>query len=493
MVIREKGMGKKKMPGGVRAWSWFVRTGKTYVLFLSLLLLIVLPGLFFTVRGQKPQEKEKPKPLTRILFVFDASQSMYGRWQSDMKINIAQKLLSNLLDSLMFVDNLELALRVYGHQKPFPPQDCDDSKLEVPFSDNNIKKIKHVLKLLVPKGTTPIAYSLEKSAKDFPPCDNCRNIIILITDGLEECSGDPCAVSRALQKQGVILKPFIIGIGKDFKNAFDCVGTYFDASEEANFSKALNVVISQALNSTTAQVNLLDQEDNPTETNVGMTFYDSYSGLIKYNFIHTLNSRGIPDTLYIDPLLTYNLVVHTIPTVEKDSIILTPGKHTIIPVTCPQGYLQIKVGGSNANLRNLQCIVRRKGKMATLNVQPFNTTEKYLVGSYDLEILCLPRLMISDVEVLQSNTTTVEIPVPGIAVIQKTTNGYGSLFVEEDNRLKWIYNFRDNAPNLESLILQPGKYRAVFRSKFTDRTIYTVEKTFRVESGETVNVKLYQN
>ena len=47
--------------------------------------------LFFSVIlfAQTIQEEEKPQPLTRILFVMDASQSMYGRWQSDMKINIA--------------------------------------------------------------------------------------------------------------------------------------------------------------------------------------------------------------------------------------------------------------------------------------------------------------------------------------------------------------------------------------------------------------------
>ncbi|MBK9542788.1 MAG: hypothetical protein IPO49_10860 [Bacteroidetes bacterium] len=65
---------------------------------------------------------------------FDASQSMYGQWQSGAKIDIAKSLMKKVLDSLRYVDNLELALRVYGHQKPYPPQDCDDSRLGVPFS-----------------------------------------------------------------------------------------------------------------------------------------------------------------------------------------------------------------------------------------------------------------------------------------------------------------------------------------------------------------------
>ena len=455
---------------------------------LCLLFLLLTLGL----KAQTLEEDEKPPPLTRILFVMDASQSMYGRWQSDMKISIARKLLSNLLDSLKSVENLELALRVYGHQHPFPPQICNDTKLVVPFSKDNIPSIKHKLKSINPKGTTPIAYALEQAGYDFPACDNCRNIIILITDGLEECDGDPCAVSHALQKRGVVLKPFIIGIGRNFSEAFDCVGTYYDASSEEEFSKALNVVISQALNSTTSQVNLLDEYGKPTETNVNMTFYDNFSGLIKYNFIHTMNYKGLPDTLVIDPLLAYDIVVHTIPPTKIDSVSLNPGKHTVIALETPQGYLLLKLESNDRTVRDLKCIVREKGKMETLNVMRFGNTEKYLTGFYDLEVLSLPRIYINNVEISQSRTTTIEIPLPGIAVIEKKASGYGGVFLMEENEMKWIYNFRDNVAQRETLVLQPGTYKAVFRSKYSKRSFSTVEKTFIVESGKTVNVKLYR-
>jgi Ca-activated chloride channel family protein len=459
----------------------------THIIFL--LAILFIPFVSFS----QTNDKEKPKPTTRILFVFDASQSMFGRWQSDMKITIAQKLLSNLLDSLKDVQNLELALRVFGHQKQFPPQDCDDSKLEIPFAKDNTDKIKNKLKSIVPKGTTPIASSLELCANDFTTCDNCRNIIVLITDGIEECGGDPCAVSKSLQKKGIVLKPFIIGIGKDFSTAFSCVGTYFNAGSEKEFKQALDYVISQALNSTTAQVNLLDAYGNPTETNVNMTFYDNFSGLIKYNFIHTMNNRGLPDTLYLDPLSQYNLVVHTIPPVEKDSIKLTPGKHTIIPADVPQGYLKLVSGGKNpTDLKNFDAIIRQSGKMQTINLQEFGQTEKYLVGKYDMEILCMPRLYINDVDISQDSTTRVEIPQSGIATIQLSANGYGSVYQEDDNKLKWIYNLRENTAQ-ESLYLLPGKYRVVFRTKFTNKSAYTVEKSFIVTSGSSITVKMFQN
>jgi Ca-activated chloride channel homolog len=433
-----------------------------------------------------------PVVTTRILFVFDASKSMYGRWQSDMKIHIAQNLLIELLDSLEGVENLELALRVYGHQRPSPPQDCNDTRLEVPFSKNNGDLIKQKLRSIVPKGTTPIAQSLARAVDDFTACANCRNIIILITDGIEECDGDPCAVSQELQRKGIVLKPFVIGIGQGFKEQFDCVGTYFDAGSETQFRAALNVAISQALNSTTAQVNLLDVKGNATETNVSMTFYDHFSGQQKYNFVHTLSSRGVPDTLSIDPLATYRLVVHTIPPVSRDSIILLPGKHTVIPINAGQGTLNLKVAGNQQALNNLDCIIRRDGKMETINVQYFRQKEKYLVGRYDLEVLTIPRLIIQDVDIKQDHTTDVEIPEPGMVTIQRGSTGYGSIFQYDGNELKWVYNLKDNMSQ-DVLLMQPGTYKVVFRSRYAQRSFYTMEQTFTVSSGTSMKVLLTGN
>jgi len=447
------------------------------------LILLSLLVLMQSVSFGQTTKKLKAPTLTRIEFLFDASQSMYGQWQSGAKIDIAKSLMKKVLDSLRYVDNLELALRVYGHQKPYPPQDCDDSRLEVPFSKGNISTIQEVLKNLIPKGTTPIAKSLELCGNDFPQSPS-RNIVILVTDGIEECGGDPCAISAALQKKGIFLKPFVIGMGIDesWKKTFECVGRYFDATNEITFKQALDVVISQALNSTTMQVNLLDMQHNPTETNVNMTFYDRFSGEIKYNFIHTLNSKGNPDTLVIDPLPIYKIVVHTIPSVYLDSIVLTPGKHTIVGIDAPQGFLNLKFDGASEVKKPL-AIVRQHGDMKTLNVQDFNTTEKYIVGKYDLEILTLPRINLENVDISQSKTTTLQIPRPGMVTLISNNLGYGSIYVEDKNNLRWIFNMDENL-NKETIVLQPGKYHVIFRPKNSKESIYTIEKDFSVVSSE---------
>src|ERR1044071_210826 len=70
----------------------------------------------------------------RILFIFDDSYSMYAPWNSNIKIEVAKKVMGEFLDSLRSEPNLELALRCYGHTTFFKPErNCKDSKLEVPF------------------------------------------------------------------------------------------------------------------------------------------------------------------------------------------------------------------------------------------------------------------------------------------------------------------------------------------------------------------------
>ncbi len=441
--------------------------------------------LTFVVKTSYAQQTNQVVTLTRILFVFDASQSMLAKWETDSKINVAKKMMSTLLDSLSTVENLELALRVYGHQYSVPPQRCDDTRLEVPFAKNNFTKIKGVINTLQPQGTTPIARSLESAALDFPKSTKSRNIIILITDGIEACDGDPCAVSLALQKQGVMLKPFVIGVGLDieFKKTFECVGQYFDAANETQFKEVLGIVISQALNNTSLQVNLLDKSGNPTETDVNMTFYDKQNGKMKYNFIHTLNNRGVPDTLILDQLPTYRLVAHTIPPVFIDSIKLTPGKHTIVAADAPQGYLIVKA--NTQQYKELDFIVRKKGEMNTINVQNVNATEKYLVGNYDIEVLTLPRLLINDIDVAQSHTTTVRIPDPGMITFMMEAVGYGSVYLEKNNKLEWVVNL-DNEAIKQTYTLLPGNYQVSWRAKNVKRSMYSINKTFKIVSGSSI-------
>lgn len=445
-------------------------------------------ALFLCYPCYAKNNSSKSEEKTRILFIFDASQSMNGYWEKSKKIDIARKFLIRMVDSLECENNVQMALRVYGHQSPVPPQDCSDTKLEVPFQPNNAGKIRQTLRYLIPKGTTPIAHSLELASNDFPVSkQGIRNVVILITDGVEACDGDPCEVSAKLQKAGIILKPFIIGIGLDvnFKSSFECIGNFLQVEHEEKFGGTLEYVMSQVLNKTSAQINLIDANGSPTETDVAMTFYNRVSGKVRYQFMHTLNAKGNPDTLYIDPLLSYNITIHTIPELHKDSVTIQPGKHTKIGFDAPQGLLKIESNRTNL-YKNLQTIVKLDSQI--INTQKVNHSIKYITGKYNLEILTLPRITIPDVRIDQSKTTKITIPQPGLATIFKPSSGPCSVFVQRNGKLEWIYDMNEKTLR-ETLTLQPGIYHVIYRTKNATLSQNSRKTSFEITSGKSIPVR----
>ncbi len=458
-------------------------------------LVTVLFLLFFSVnagiaQSQAAKERDTPKPLTRVLFVFDASGSMADYWQSDTKYRIAVNVLSGILDSLKGNNKLEVGLRVYGPQRSSGP-DCESSYMMVPFGTDNFQTIKSVLQRLSPGGTTPIAYSLEQTVSDFSACVNCRNVVILITDGLEACGGDPCQVSMRLQASGIFLRPFIVGIGENMQPQFNCMGNYYNAANENEYRRALETIVATTLKEASAQINLLDRFGKPTQTDIHTTLYDHVTGTVKYSFIHTLSSDGLPDTLKLDPLVTYDVVVQTIPPLRKEAVWIEPGKHIVIEFDARQGFLRFIQEGE----RVVPCIIRRSGTGDAIHVQSSNLPERYLAGSYDVTVLTMPRMNFNHVEIGPDGFTQLRIPASGTVTLKQKMPIAGSLYMEMDEasekreELLWVDQLKPDQLE-ETRQLQPGRYVAVYRLKSSTRQEDTVVKRFNVEAGKSIEAEL---
>lgn len=466
--------------------QYFTYRWKSYWRILFVFMLLAnLSSIKLVAQGHKQ--------MTRILFMLDGSQSMANNWVNGSKMSAAKRILTNLVDSLAGIDNLQMALRVYGHQSYYSIHDCRDSKLEVGFRSKNEIFIKSKLRTIQPKGITPIAYSLERSEHDFPSDDNSRNIIILITDGEESCDGDPCAVANALQKKRAIVRPFVIGLNvqSNLNTRLDCIGTYYDASSPDNFESILHAIIKNVLNQTTTQVNLLDIDGQATESDINMTFYIPLSNSVGYNYYHTITDRGYSDSLEIDPLQRYNLIIQSLPPVELNNIDLIPNVHNVIEVPTPQGELNILMQSDllSSYQSQIKCLIRKHEAPGTVNVQLINTTEKYIVGNYDIDILTLPRIHIEDVELKQSHTTSITLPNPGLVTFYSSIEIYGGVFSFKDNQLNKIYQL-NNRILKETLALQPGTYYVIYRSRLAKDMQSTISKKFTINSGESKTIKL---
>jgi Ca-activated chloride channel family protein len=412
-------------------------------------------------------------------------------WNNQTRMAAAKEVLTKSIESLRGVPNLELALRVYGHQSNVTNtfQDCQDTKLEVAFGPANIDPIKNKIKGLQAKGATPIARSLEAAAADFPDT-LARNFIILITDGLESCDNDPCIVARKLRDKGVKVTPFVIGLGMDlsYLDKFECIGSYTDAESKAAFENVLSNILSKALLNTTVQINLNTVVGKPLETDVSMFLYEAGTPNLKYTFVHTLNRKGLPDTLVLDPSLKYDLRVATVPEVLKNNVPIVPHTHNIIQVPAGQGQLKItSVKSPEGTI--LPTRVLQNGASQTLNVQQLSVIQKYLVGTYQLEILTLPRTY-REVQIEQSKLTSIDIPAAGQFVYQAPKGIVAQLFYERNpGQWEWVcdLNYNESKGNIK---LQPGTFKVVYREKDQRSTTYTREKKFTITSLKITNLTL---
>ena len=145
-----------------------------------------------------------------VEIVVDASRSMWGQIDGVSKMEIAKATLQDVSNWLP--SDLDLALRAYGNTSASENSDCADSSLLVPFGEMNREPIRYAIAGLKPTGQTPIAYALNQAARDFGSSRSDR-AIVLVSDGIESCGGDPVEAAYALREQGIVVHLIGFGLG----------------------------------------------------------------------------------------------------------------------------------------------------------------------------------------------------------------------------------------------------------------------------------------
>ncbi|HOW83248.1 MAG TPA: VWA domain-containing protein [Spirochaetota bacterium] len=185
------------------------------------------------------------EPRTQVLIILDASGSMWGKAGDKSKIDAAKDTLISIVRDLADKPVL-LGLRIYGHRN----RKCTNTVLEVPVGPVDFQKIRSIVLPLRPMGKTPIAHSLLKAADDFRKDIGGEKIIIVITDGIETCSGDPCEIALKHQAAGVVTKVHVVGFGMNEKDlsTLACVvkpsgGILVSAQNQEDLHRALNGIL----------------------------------------------------------------------------------------------------------------------------------------------------------------------------------------------------------------------------------------------------------
>ena len=178
-----------------------------------------------------------------LVLVLDGSGSMKepsGNGQTRM--DAAKKGLRTVIERLPA--DSKVGLRVYGSTISDGKGSCTDSELLAPVAEVDKAKLTAGVEKLKPLGNTPIAYSLKQAYKDLPK-EGPRSIV-LVSDGEENCGGDPCKVARDLKKRGAGFYVDVVGLQVDAasRDQLTCIasaggGTYYDVSKIADLPGTL--------------------------------------------------------------------------------------------------------------------------------------------------------------------------------------------------------------------------------------------------------------
>lgn len=195
------------------------------------------------------------------MIVLDASGSMWGQIGGKSKIEIARETLARVAADIP--SDRAVGLIAYGHRSR---GDCADIELIVPTAAGNGPAIAEAANRLQPKGKTPLTGSVRQAAEALRHTED-KATVILITDGIETCDADPCALAAELEASGLDFTTHVVGFGltTDEGEQVACLaentgGRYIQAGDAA----ALNDALAQTVIAAAAEpVTLPEPEPQP--------------------------------------------------------------------------------------------------------------------------------------------------------------------------------------------------------------------------------------
>ncbi|WP_198507052.1 histone H1-like repetitive region-containing protein [Mariprofundus aestuarium] len=174
-----------------------------------------------------------------VLFVVDSSGSMWGQIEGTAKVYLARDALTKSISRLSI--NTDIGLVAYGHRNK---GDCRDVELLAPIAPSRTSFINSV-NSFTPKGMTPLSGSLDYAIKEMKKAGG-KGTIVVLSDGIENCKGDPC---KAAMSAGDDIRIHVIGfdVKADTSSQLSCIaknggGKFYAANSVSELSSAFDSV-----------------------------------------------------------------------------------------------------------------------------------------------------------------------------------------------------------------------------------------------------------
>jgi Ca-activated chloride channel family protein len=176
----------------------------------------------------------------RTIVILDASGSMWGQIDGKPKLEIAREALRGVLSALPA--DREIGFMAYGHREK---GSCEDIELIVPPAAGTAGAISAAADSMKFLGKTPLSAAVKKAAEELKYTED-KATVVLITDGLETCKADPCALGTELEQSGVDFTAHVVGFGLTAEEgkqvaclAENTGGKYIQAKDEEALKEAL--------------------------------------------------------------------------------------------------------------------------------------------------------------------------------------------------------------------------------------------------------------
>jgi Mg-chelatase subunit ChlD len=232
------------------------------------------PTTWGTVRvGYRPQPGGPPLPVQLLPaydLIVDSSGSMAEPMEGKPKIDAAKRVVSELLAAMP--SEAQVGLRLYGHWGVWLPRKTDpgasplktddprldsDSELVVPIGllkQDQRDKLKKWIDWALPRGKTPLVYSLLQARSDFPAAWTGPKTVILVSDGLETCGGKLSDVEAAYQGTDFGVVIHVVGFDIRETEAEEQLraiaragrGEYFSAADSSALARALRQAVANS-------------------------------------------------------------------------------------------------------------------------------------------------------------------------------------------------------------------------------------------------------
>jgi len=178
--------------------------------------------------------------------VLDASGSMWGQVDGQTKMDLARAALTQVLGEA--TPDMDIGMIAYGHRAR---GQCTDIEVLVPSGPavSSVPAILGAAGRISPLGMTPLSDAVMQAAGELRFAEQAATVVLL-TDGVESCGGDPCALGRMLEQQGIDFTAHVIGFDMSDAEqqsvaclATETGGLFLAASDADDLARALRETI----------------------------------------------------------------------------------------------------------------------------------------------------------------------------------------------------------------------------------------------------------